>query len=74
MLDWRDSDTYQAILDEGRMDWLRKCLLTLGPRLFGPPDETTVAVLQAIEDLPRLRRMAEQLLDLSSWEQLLAIR
>jgi hypothetical protein len=70
----RDSDTYQAILDEGRVEEEKDVLLSLGQKRFGPADKSVKAALAAIEDLARLRRMRERLLDVSSWEKLLALR
>jgi hypothetical protein len=72
-----DSSTYQMILDEGmvkgRVSEVKNTLLRLGPKRFGPADAAVVDAVKAIEDPERLERMRDQLLDVSSWEQLLAI-
>ena len=68
----RESVTYMAILDEGRVEEARKIILRQGRKLFGPPDESTTAALTAIEDLERLELLSEQLLDVKSWQELLA--
>ncbi|HEV3257507.1 MAG TPA: hypothetical protein VG013_11545 [Gemmataceae bacterium] len=68
----RESVTYMAILDEGRVEEARKIILRVGAKLFGPPDEGTTAALTAIEDLERLELLGEQLLDAKSWRELLA--
>jgi hypothetical protein len=73
----RESDTYQAILDEGRQEGevrgAQRILLHQGRRLLGEPDEATRSALTALTDLDRLSRLAERLLKVSSWEELLQI-
>ena len=68
----RESDTYQAILDEGRVESLRDTLLRQGRKRFGEPDDGIRQAIQAIEDLERLRRLSEDILDVSSWQEFLA--
>ena len=78
----KESVTYQAILREGREEGLKegalaevkKVLLRQGRKRFGPPAKATKAALQAITSLPRLERLSERLLDVSSWDELLAER
>jgi hypothetical protein len=47
--------------------------LLLGKKRFGPPDEETTAALNAIADLPRLEDLTDRLLDVDSWQELLAL-
>jgi hypothetical protein len=71
----RESDTYQAILDEGReegLNALRRALLRLGRKRFGEPDEETRQAICAIRDPDRLEELSERLLDVSTWDELLA--
>lgn len=68
----RESVTYQAILDEGRVEALQKTILRQGRELFGPPDEGTTAALTAIDDLDRLELLSVQLLGVKTWQELLA--
>lgn len=72
----KESTTYQAILDEGRQEGQRKgvqqTLLRQGRHKFGAPSDAITATLTAITDLDRLERMADQLLVVSSWDELLA--
>ena len=72
----RDSSTYQAILDEGRAegraDEARSLLVHLGTRRFGPPDASVRATLDAIQAPERLDEWCRHLLDVSSWDELLA--
>jgi hypothetical protein len=67
-----DSDTYLAILDEGALREARDGLLRQGHIRFGPPDDATRALLDAMTeaDLPRLHVMQERLLRVNSWQEL----
>jgi hypothetical protein len=53
----RESTTYQAILREGRITGEQKLLLRLGTKRFGEPDATTVAAIEAIQDIDRLEAL-----------------
>jgi predicted transposase YdaD len=82
----RESDTYQAILEEGRAEGLvlgraegrtegrtealRNLLLRLGTRRFGPPGEAIVKQLRDIQDSRQLEQLAERLLEVASWAEL----
>lgn len=72
----KESVTYQAIIEEGRAkgvaQGMSKTLLRQGRKRFGPPSEATVAAIEAITDLNRLEALSERLLDVSSWDELLA--
>jgi len=80
----RDSLTYQAMVEEGvergraegltqgRVQGAREALIRLGTRQFGPPDERIVATLTAIGDLDRLYALEVQVLDVSSWDEILS--
>jgi hypothetical protein len=71
MSDMRQSDTYLAILDEGRIDQAKRMVLLMGGKRFGAPSEAAKAALDAMKDLEQLERLGEQLLDATSWQQLL---
>ncbi len=74
----RESSTYQAILDEGRIEGrtegevrgVRATIIRLGRRRFGSPGEAVESALQAITDLERLERMSERVLDAADWQDL----
>jgi hypothetical protein len=68
----RDSDTYMAILEEGRELEARRLLLLQGEERFGPPPEAIAARMNAITDLDRLERIGRRLLTAGGWEELLA--
>jgi hypothetical protein len=70
----KDSDTYLAILDEGREAEAKSVILRHGRKRFGPPDESTTARLNGITDLDRLDRLIDRLVDATatSWQELLS--
>ena len=68
----QESATYRAIVAEGRVEEAKNILRLLGRKRFGPPDEATDAAITAIKNLKRLEELSERLLDVSSWEELLA--
>jgi predicted transposase YdaD len=74
----RESTGYQMILDEGREEGAlreaRKLLLQLGRLKFGAPEPDVETAIQAINDLARLERMSARLLDVTTWQDLLATR
>ncbi len=67
----RDSDTYLAIIDEGREEQAREDILFLGSERFGAPAETVSATLASISDLDRLKRIVRRCLKASNWQDLL---
>jgi hypothetical protein len=68
----RDSDTYLAIIDEGREEQVKKDILRLAQKRFGPAVEPTMARLKGITDLGRLERLHDRLLlDATGWQDLL---
>lgn len=74
----RESVTYQAILmegeAEGRTSEARRLLVLQGTRRFGPPSDETRAAIERITDLDQLEGLGLRLLDVGSWEELLAGR
>ena len=71
MVDLRDSTTYQLILEEGGVTALQKVLLLQGGKRFGPPNAGQEQTLRAIDEIERLERMSERLLDVTNWQELL---
>jgi hypothetical protein len=70
----QESDTYMAIVDEGREAELKAAILRNGEKRFGPPGEAITARLNAIsEDVERLRRLLDRIVDrtATSWQDLL---
>lgn len=68
----KESTFYQYIVAEGEAKGRRATLLELGQKKFGPPTEDTIRAIHAITDIPRLAALTERLLDVSSWDELLA--
>jgi hypothetical protein len=71
----RESDTYQAILDEGRMegkiDQIKAIIFRCGQARLGPPDAAVTTGLQSISDLARLERILDRLFEAKNWDDLL---
>jgi hypothetical protein len=67
----RESDTFLAILDEGRETQTRKLIRRLAQRTLGEPDEATVTRLEGITDVERLERIHDRAMEASSWQDLL---
>ncbi len=76
----KESVTYQAIVEEGlvkgRVEGMLRArqddLIQLGQRRFDMPSTAIETALRGISDPERLARMIGALLDVSSWEELLA--
>ena len=73
----KESSPYQAALEEGRREGrvaeARRLLLFLGGVRFGLPDERTHAALARIDTLEILEGLCIRVLDVSSWQELLAL-
>jgi predicted transposase YdaD len=80
----RESVTYQAILEEGRAEGeakgiargmseeAKRLLLRLGQKRFGEPESAVLTAIEGITDREQAEAMTERLLDVSSWDELLA--
>jgi hypothetical protein len=68
-----ESDTYLAILDEGRLAEAREVVLRLGKKKCGPPPDAVVTTVKGIEDRERLAHLQERILEVSSWQELLEL-
>ncbi len=66
-----ESDTYLAILDEGRKKHAQKSVLIIGEMRLGPAKESLKARLKGITDLERLDRMLIQALTAPGWQEIL---
>jgi hypothetical protein len=66
-----ESDTYLAILDEGREKYARKAVLMVGEERFGTPPEVVKSQLEKIADLERLDRMLRHALKAATWDEIL---
>jgi hypothetical protein len=66
-----ESTTFQWILEQGAIAELQKMLLGQGRKRLGEPNEDVKAALKAITDLDRLERLGDQVIDASTWQELL---
>jgi hypothetical protein len=68
-----ESSTYQYILHEGEARGARETLLRQGATKFGSPaPEGARAAIEGVTDLERLWRLADRVLVVNTWEDLLA--
>ena len=68
----RQSLTWQATMERGEVRALQRTLLRLGTTKFGPPDESTRALLTNQTDLERLDRMIDSVSVVTTWQEVLA--
>ncbi len=79
-----ESSVYQGILKrgeaqgiakgiaKGRIEDARETLLRQGRKKLGPPGEKVEAEITALADLDRLHDLIDRILDVSTWDELLA--
>jgi hypothetical protein len=67
-----ESTAYDMAVEEGCVKANHRLLLKLGRKLLGPPDPSVESALTSIQDVERLERMAEAILTVKSWEELLS--
>ena len=67
-----DSSAFELIMEKGALRELQRVLLRQAQQRLGAPDESTATALKAITDLDRLERLADAVLTVSSWRELLA--
>jgi predicted transposase YdaD len=76
VLQMEESVTYQAILRrgraEGRAEEAVAVVLRLGTKKFGEPSAAHETALRAVTDLARLERLTDRVLDVNTWDELLA--
>ncbi len=76
VISMRESSTYQAILkegrDEGHVEGIKHTLMVLGEKRFGKPTTKTRRAFQAIVDATRLDYLTDRVLDVNTWDELLA--
>ena len=67
----QESDTYLAIIDEGREKEAKTAILLFAEERLGKPDEEVKEALTLISDLDRLERMIRCAAKASSWQAIL---
>ena len=76
----RESSTFQATLEEGRVEGraeerlrtLGRSIRRMGEKKLGPIPPNAAAVLDAVGDADRLERVLDRVLDAADWADLLA--
>lgn len=71
VLGMKESTTYQAIIQEGRLAEARHIILRLGQKRFGRVDDATESLLNAIDDVQRLEELSERVYEVANWQELL---
>src|SRR5262249_26219596 len=69
----KESSTYQKILREGREEALapgRDLLIRMGTRHLGSPSQAISQAIERLDDPKRIARLTEQVLDVTSWDEL----
>jgi hypothetical protein len=69
----KESVTYQAIVQEGRVEEAQRMLLLMGAAILGRADKRAKAAIQAIADVERLEELARRAPKASSWQELLGL-
>lgn len=69
----KDSVTYQGIVEEGMVKARQEDLLRLGRKKFGAPNDAIRTALANVSDPDRLANLLDRVLDVSSWDELLAV-
>jgi hypothetical protein len=67
-----ESSTYQYIVAKGALKGAKRLLMLQGQKRFGQPDADSLAAIETITDVERLEQLGQRLLDVSSWQELLA--
>ena len=61
----------QLIVAKGRAEEARNLILRLGAKRFGQPDAQMQATIDAVTSVEQLEQLAERLLEVESWQELL---
>jgi hypothetical protein len=72
MVKLEDFPSYAKGVAKGEAEGIRRTIILLGEKRLGAPDAKTLESLQSINDLERLRRITDRLLDVETWQELLA--
>jgi predicted transposase YdaD len=81
VLEMKESDTYQYILEQGIEKGIeqglgqgeRRVLLLLGEKRFGKPDASIQQALEAVTSLEVLEQMATRIMEVETWQELLGL-
>ncbi len=67
----KESDTYQAILEEGESRGVVRTFIEIAQNFLGPPDATTVAAIKAVHTSDRWPRVVQRVGKVRTWAELL---
>ena len=67
-----DSSALEYFTERAEARAFRAVLLMQGEQRFGPPGEAVSSSLQQLDDPQRLKRMTQRILQVNSWDELLA--
>lgn len=70
-MDMKESTTYQAVLDEGRLEGAKRILMLMAEEHLGTAVASARAVIEAINSREEIEGLAKKLLGVSSWEELI---
>jgi predicted transposase YdaD len=68
----RESVTYQAIVEEGRLDKGREVILRIGTKRFGKPSRKVRETISGINDADHLNALLDRVLEVSNWKELIS--
>jgi len=68
-----ESDTWQAIIEEGMTKARQEDILRLGRKKLGEPPPAVPTAITSVTDPDRLAYLIRRLLDVSSWDELFAV-
>jgi hypothetical protein len=71
-MDIRDSSTYWAIFEEGRIEEAQKLIVLFGQQKLGSPSDTIIATIKGTNNLEHLERLIDRAFTVSTWDELLA--
>lgn len=79
VINMKESSTYQVILEEGKAEGTiegrsteaRSLILRIGSKRYGEADERVKSQIDSIESLEVLEQLADRLLEVETWEELL---
>jgi hypothetical protein len=72
MIDIRESSTYELWMERREARALRQIILRMGRKKFGEPTPAQVQAVESMTDLERMHNLTDKLLDVTTWEELLA--
>jgi predicted transposase YdaD len=57
---------------KGRIEEAKRLLVRQGQKRFGPPTSSVKAKVESVVNLAKLEKLADKILDVQSWDELIA--